>query len=601
MRQTRRWVRLITPYCIGFLLGILFFKPFSSHRSSSSSIIHILEERHLESKQASSSYIGSSLSLPVKQKSLQDTSRTSNAKEGGDKAQPEHEGTEGQESKPQTAKKVVAAGTAAGTAETTASNATPQNTYGEQEPRAGGSPESSGGHGSTQGEEIGASVVQANLTTRRGRLPCAEGCSLHGTCNEELGRCDCPGDRGGDNCAQKAMPACYVTDEHFTACHGRGACVEDFCKCEGGAYGIDCSLSMGPRGISQVYVAPGVRGPKRRRGLRPTVYVYELPAYMNAWLGMHGMPTDRPEAMVFTERLLHSQYRTCDGDQADFYFVINYIRATWPYWNATEGRRHLWVSNDDHGTCEYILRRAEPYKNSIVLTLWGYMRNMHGEESDPCFIRGQDVAIPPIETNNAVGVSPHLAAAEGLAAAIAPPKRETLLYFSGNFGVDDGRGYFSLGARQKLFTLFGNRKDTGFVLQAGAQGSFGSQMQRAKFCFAPAGAGYGVRATQSVVAGCIPVVVQENVTMPFDGLLMDWKDFAVVLNNDDLPRLPEILAGYSEEQQERMRQSGAQVFTRFLWRSPSLTGTAEWAARLPGQDAFDSIMEVLALRTSKLG
>lgn len=41
---------------------------------------------------------------------------------------------------------------------------------------------------------------------------CGETCGQHGTCNEEMGRCDCPWDRAGTECADLAMPACRISE-----------------------------------------------------------------------------------------------------------------------------------------------------------------------------------------------------------------------------------------------------------------------------------------------------------------------------------------------------------------------------------------------------
>lgn len=38
--------------------------------------------------------------------------------------------------------------------------------------------------------------------------PCAAGCEVHGTCNRELGRCDCPALRSGKACELNAVPSC---------------------------------------------------------------------------------------------------------------------------------------------------------------------------------------------------------------------------------------------------------------------------------------------------------------------------------------------------------------------------------------------------------
>eukprot|EP00959_Pyramimonas_sp_CCMP1952_P287238 6006856-Pyramimonas_sp.AAC.1 len=87
----------------------------------------------------------------------------------------------------------------------------------ELEQRAGsGGHTSSGQEGAEQGQQEGLTY-----TTNSGEVPimvdsladsskflsdapsaCAAGCSKHGTCNEELGRCDCPLGYAGDDCSE---------------------------------------------------------------------------------------------------------------------------------------------------------------------------------------------------------------------------------------------------------------------------------------------------------------------------------------------------------------------------------------------------------------
>lgn len=54
--------------------------------------------------------------------------------------------------------------------------------------------------------------------------------------------------------------------------------------------------------------------------------------------------------------------------------VYQYIRDTWPYWNANEGRDHIWVLTDDHGACDEFARtnRVKDIDGSIFLTHFGY-------------------------------------------------------------------------------------------------------------------------------------------------------------------------------------------------------------------------------------
>ena len=67
---------------------------------------------------------------------------------------------------------------------------------------------------------------------------CAPGCEDRGTCNQELGRCDCPRGMGGDACELGQLERFEVpeTRRHvpplcYNDCSGRGECVEGFCRC----------------------------------------------------------------------------------------------------------------------------------------------------------------------------------------------------------------------------------------------------------------------------------------------------------------------------------------------------------------------------------
>ena len=50
--------------------------------------------------------------------------------------------------------------------------------------------------------------ILAVATPKIAGKPCPAGCETHGTCNRELGRCDCPPMRSGPACEHNSMPAC---------------------------------------------------------------------------------------------------------------------------------------------------------------------------------------------------------------------------------------------------------------------------------------------------------------------------------------------------------------------------------------------------------
>jgi hypothetical protein len=49
---------------------------------------------------------------------------------------------------------------------------------------------------------------------------CAAGCTVHGSCNEDLGRCDCPYGYAGDDCSVNQLPACTLDVGYTLPCGG---------------------------------------------------------------------------------------------------------------------------------------------------------------------------------------------------------------------------------------------------------------------------------------------------------------------------------------------------------------------------------------------
>jgi hypothetical protein len=125
-----------------------------------------------------------------------------------------------------------------------------------------------------------------------------------------LARCECYEDRSGAACGERVRSFC------LNQCSGRGECVRGWCVCEEGWAGSDCSVpgggeSGGGGGLERAGGggSEGERGGGGRIGsggegvgesgggfrlptspagsgvrLRPSIYVYELPAQFNTWL-----------------------------------------------------------------------------------------------------------------------------------------------------------------------------------------------------------------------------------------------------------------------------------------------------------------------------
>jgi len=132
------------------------------------------------------------------------------------------------------------------------------------------------------------------------------------------------------------------------------------------------------------------------------------------------------------------------------------------------------------------------------------------------------------------------------------------------------------------------------------------------FCFCPSGTGWGMRAFHSAALGCIPVIIQDDglyapgdystgsrhpaVLQAFEGLLLDWRDFAVRVRAKDVPRLDTILHAIAGDpvRLRAKREALVRTFTRLLWRVSLPPAEAHAFGDAP--DAFDSVIQTLAMR-----
>ncbi|GJP62415.1 hypothetical protein CLOP_g19482 [Closterium sp. NIES-67] len=199
--------------------------------------------------------------------------------------------------------------------------------------------------------EIGGEEWEESERVRWRPLPpweCSRNCSGRGTCH--VGNtCSCPPAFSGRWCEWPAHLIGNLTGLCYNNCSGaahRGRCVEGVCVCEQGAFGADCSLEINAEGrVSLAQSEPSTRKEEDQKrqegqqggtqeegesqgsnvsgGVRPRMYIYELPPVFHQWLIHHTAPSafHRPEPLLFLERLLASPYRTANGSEADFYFV----------------------------------------------------------------------------------------------------------------------------------------------------------------------------------------------------------------------------------------------------------------------------------------
>ena len=291
------------------------------------------------------------------------------------------------------------------------------------------------------------------------------------------------------------------------------------------------------------------------------------------------------------------------------------IRAEQPYWNASGGADHLFLFSHDEGAC---WAPAEIAERAMILTHWGRMdarptsssrypqdnwmmawstpyRAPWGERWDfdlgkrgdrfrgsraligehACYDPRKDLVLPVFATPDKFGASPWL---KGRPAAAVDAARPTLAYFSGNLAEHEPKKY-SRGVRHRLRAAF--RGKPGWMLVGNRGPRYSSDLASSQFCIVPPGGdGWSSRADDAVRHGCIPVIVMDNVHMPFESTL-DYAAFSLRVPERQVEELDAILRAVPAERQRAMREAMRAVWTRFTYAG-SLVDDGFLPASRPG-------------------
>ena len=93
--------------------------------------------------------------------------------------------------------------------------------------------------------------------------------------------CLCYTGFGGPSCERSTLAR--EIKNCLNGCSKRGTCVRNWCHCEPGFYGVDCSLGEAAPGQSAAPLLPLIGAQTVGKGA-PRIYVYELPPEFNAWM-----------------------------------------------------------------------------------------------------------------------------------------------------------------------------------------------------------------------------------------------------------------------------------------------------------------------------
>ncbi|EFJ44782.1 acetylglucosaminyltransferase [Volvox carteri f. nagariensis] len=486
-------------------------------------------------------------------------------------------------------------------------------------------------YNSTRGEERELCLRRSLLRRQAVAAPsssCPKGCTVHGVCHEDIGRCDCPRHFTGPACSTVVPSISKLCAKYsiklrdfgkdspcFNNCNQRGRCIAGICHCQPGYWGIDCAISWGPNGKMQLLDGNYV---ERKTGVK--VYIYELPSNMTSWYPF--MRMDRPVHLMFWQRLMSSGMRTLDGNKADYFYIpintrtgslareelewtLPYIKKTYPWWSKDNGNRHLIIHTGDMGINDFPLatRRElnESLSNITWLTHWGLHEYHPIAKWYPAHRPGKDIVIPVMIMTQGFHLSPMNPRMEAeIKAQGAPRLRNGTLFFAGRICGDrdlpdpktgkcgPGHEDYSFGVRQAVYLQHRNVK--GFRIVAWTS-TYLEDISSHKFCLAPVGGGHGKRNILVAFMGCLPVLIGDHVLQPFEPEI-DWSRFSISVPEADIPDLPRILANVPASEvaskQKRLRCAAQHMFY-----SSTLGAILGEDGRY---DAFETLMEILRVR-----
>ncbi|TKW18628.1 hypothetical protein SEVIR_5G443600v4 [Setaria viridis] len=334
------------------------------------------------------------------------------------------------------------------------------------------------------------------------------------------------------------------------------------------------------------------------------VFVYEMPRKYNLMLlakdsrCLHHMFA----AEIFMHQfLLNSAVRTLDPEEADWFYTpayttcdltpqgfplpfraprimrsaIKYVATTWPYWNRTEGADHFFLTPHDFGACFHYQEERAMERGILPLLRRATLVQTFGQRNHVCLQDGS-ITIPPY-------ANPHKMQAH----LINPgTPRSIFVYFRGLFydmGNDPEGGYYARGARASVWENF--KDNPLFDISTEHPSTYYEDMQRAIFCLCPLGwAPWSPRLVEAVVFGCIPVIIADDIVLPFADAI-PWEEISVFVAERDVPRLDNILTSIPLEDILRKQRllAGASVKQALLFHQPARPG-----------DAFDQILNGLA-------
>uniref|UniRef100_A0A7S3BN46 Exostosin GT47 domain-containing protein n=1 Tax=Haptolina ericina TaxID=156174 RepID=A0A7S3BN46_9EUKA len=179
-----------------------------------------------------------------------------------------------------------------------------------------------------------------------------------------------------------------------------------------------------------------------------------------------------------------------------------------------------------------------------------------------CFAPHKDIVLPPFYDDSRAGAPP----------VTTRPSKLSLVLAGGVWGPKNigpqAPTYYAQGMRQRLYMQFGGARGDqhGIRIVNTSIRNERAFLGSSKLCGAPSGDGYGMRLSTSVLANCVPLLLQPSVVQPFEELL-DYPTFSRRLRSPaDIATIPQLIDGLADADLHAMRLRLSRVRSAFLWR-----------------------------------